>query len=58
MKAKGAAVIVEQLGLMTGADGKFNPKQTVTKAEAATVMMRLVHLQGKTDRTIGEYRRW
>lgn len=58
MKAKGAAVIVHQLGLMTGTDGRFNPQQTVTKAEAATVMMRLVHLQGKTDRMIGEYRRW
>jgi Zn-dependent metalloprotease len=58
MTVKGAVVIVQQLGLMIGTDGNFSPNAKVTRAEAATVMMRLVYLQGKTDRTIGEYSRW
>ena len=34
--------------------GKFNPEKQVTRAEGATVIMRLVELQGKTDVPIGQ----
>lgn len=50
----GAVALVVKLGLLQGQNGKFNPKQTVTKAEVASVMMRLVNLQGKTDQVIGQ----
>jgi hypothetical protein len=49
---KNAVSLVVKLGLMTGADGSFMPKAEVTKAQAATVMMRLVYLQGKLDQPI------
>ncbi|WP_410514201.1 S-layer homology domain-containing protein [Paenibacillus sp. BR2-3] len=51
---KGAIAVAVKLGLLEGANGKFNPQQTVTKAEAAKVIMKLVELQGKTDQTIGQ----
>ncbi|WP_223067347.1 YcdB/YcdC domain-containing protein [Paenibacillus caui] len=51
---KGAVTLVVKLGLMQGRDGHFYPKQTVTKAQAASIMMRLVKLQGKTDQVIGQ----
>jgi len=56
IKAKGAVSIIARLGLMKGLDGKFNPTGQVTKAQAATVLMELVKLQGKTDFPIGQIR--
>nr|WP_245203525.1 S-layer homology domain-containing protein [Ammoniphilus resinae] len=56
IKAKGAVSIITRLGLMKGVDGKFNPSSQVTKAQAATVLMGLVELQGKTDSPIGQIR--
>ncbi len=51
---KGAVALVVKLGLLEGDNGKFNPQQTVTKALAASVIMKLVDLQGKTDQIIGQ----
>lgn len=51
---KGAVAIAIKLGLLAGENGKFNPQQTVTKAQAATVIIKLAELQGKTDQTIGQ----
>ncbi len=51
---KGAVATVIHLGLMEGENGKFNPQQKVTKAQAASVIMKLVEIQGKTDQTIGQ----
>ncbi|MGG6311713.1 YcdB/YcdC domain-containing protein [Paenibacillus macerans] len=50
----GEVAIAVRLGLLQGQSGKFNPQQKVTKAEAASVIMRLVKLQGKTDQPIGQ----
>ncbi|GGH33183.1 YcdB/YcdC domain-containing protein [Paenibacillus segetis] len=50
----GAVALAVKLGLLQGKNGKFNPEQTVTKAEVASVIMRLVKLQGKTDQVIGQ----
>lgn len=50
---KGAVALVVRLGLLQGENGKFNPQQQVTKAQAAAVIMKLVELQGKTDTAIG-----
>jgi hypothetical protein len=52
IREKGAVAIVEKLGLMRGSNGEFKPNQKVTRAEAATVLMRLVYLQGKIDQSI------
>ncbi|AOZ94361.1 hypothetical protein PNBC_04155 [Paenibacillus crassostreae] len=52
---KGAVALTLKLGLLEGENGKFNPQQTITKAQAATVIMKLVTLQGKTDQMIGQY---
>lgn len=51
---KGAVALVVKLGLLKDDNGKFNPQQTVTKALAASVIMKLVELQGKTDQIIGQ----
>ena len=51
---KGAVATVIHLGLMEGENGKFNPQQKVTKAQAASIIMKLVEIQGKTDQTIGQ----
>ncbi|AKG35939.1 S-layer homology domain-containing protein [Paenibacillus durus] len=51
---KGEVAVAVKLGLLQGENGKFNPADTVTKAEAATVMLKLVELQGKTDQAIGQ----
>lgn len=51
---KGAVALVVRLGLLQGENGKFNPQQHVTKAQAAAVIMKLVELQGKTDTAIGQ----
>ncbi|MCL6456563.1 MAG: S-layer homology domain-containing protein, partial [Gorillibacterium sp.] len=54
IKNRGAVAVAVMLGLMQGENGKFNPTQTVSKAQAATVIMKLVELQGKIDQKIGE----
>jgi hypothetical protein len=43
-----------ELGLMQSRDGAFNPLGKLTKAEAASVLMRLVSLQGRLDQLIGQ----
>lgn len=54
IKKKGAVSIVQKLGLLEGMeDGRFHPAGTVTRAQAAVLLMRLVHLQGKVDTPIG-----
>ncbi|OAB44992.1 YcdB/YcdC domain-containing protein [Paenibacillus antarcticus] len=51
---KGAVATIIHLGLMEVENGKFNPQQKVTKAQAATVIMNLFEIQGKTDQPIGQ----
>lgn len=51
---KGAAALSVRLGLLQAENGRFNPQQIVTKAQAASVIMKLVELQGKVDQAIGE----
>jgi hypothetical protein len=53
---KGAVAIAIKLGLLEGENGKFNPQQKVTKAQAASTIMKLVKLQGMTDQSIGQQR--
>lgn len=55
---KGAVAVAVKLGLLKDEGGKFNPEQIVSKAQAATVMMKLVELQGRTDQIIGEQNRF
>lgn len=50
--SKGEVALAMKLGLLQGQNGKFNPQGAVTKADAATVMMQLVKLQGKMDQGI------
>lgn len=52
--SKGEVALAVKLGLLQGQSGSFNPKGTVTRAEAASVIMRLVKLQGKTDQAISQ----
>ncbi|OKP98240.1 S-layer homology domain-containing protein [Paenibacillus sp. P46E] len=54
IKEKGAVALVVKLGLLQGDNGKFNPQQNVTKADIATVLMKLVELQGRVDTGIGQ----
>ncbi|MDB5055644.1 MAG: S-layer protein [Bacilli bacterium] len=49
---KGAVTLVTKLGLLVGIDGAFKPQDKVSKAQAASVIMRLVYLQGKLDQKI------
>ncbi|MFD1772585.1 YcdB/YcdC domain-containing protein [Paenibacillus rhizophilus] len=51
---KGEVAVVVKLGLLQAENGKFNPEGTVTKAQAAAVLLKLVELQGKTDQPIGQ----
>ncbi|WNR47046.1 S-layer homology domain-containing protein [Paenibacillus roseipurpureus] len=51
---KSDVALALELGIMEGSDGAFEPLATVTKAQAAVVLMRLVHLQGKLDQNIGQ----
>ncbi|MED5016400.1 S-layer homology domain-containing protein [Paenibacillus chibensis] len=46
---KGAVELVMKLGLMSTKDGKFEPGKVVTKAEAASFLVLLAHIQGKVD---------
>jgi hypothetical protein len=49
---KGAAAIVFGLEIMNGKGQEFAPKDQVSRAEAAIVIMRMVGLQGKLDMPI------
>ncbi len=49
----GEVAVAVRLGLLQGQNGKFNPQRQVTKAEAASILMRLVKLQGRIDQPIG-----
>lgn len=51
---KGVVTLALRLGLMEGVNGSFLPQQKVTKAQAASTLMKLVEIQGKTDSTIGQ----
>ena len=51
---KGVVVLALRLGLMESENGAFHPQQKVTKAQAASTLMKLVEIQGKTDSTIGQ----
>ncbi|MCM2998884.1 YcdB/YcdC domain-containing protein [Paenibacillus cellulositrophicus] len=53
---KGAVALMLKLGLMDAAGGKFDPAKPVTKAEAATIMVRLAHLQSKVDTPLNQRR--
>lgn len=46
---RGAVALVLKLGLFQPQNGSFNGSGKVTRAEAATVLMRMVELQGKID---------
>ncbi len=52
ISAKEAVYLVSRLGLMNGSGNQFMPKQPVTRAQAAAILMRLVYLQGKTDSSV------
>ncbi|MFD1178328.1 YcdB/YcdC domain-containing protein [Paenibacillus puldeungensis] len=54
IKEPGAVALTVKLGLLEGQNGKFNPQQTVSKADIASVIMKLVNLQGKTDQQINQ----
>ncbi|TXK79855.1 S-layer homology domain-containing protein [Paenibacillus sp. N3.4] len=44
--AKGAVFMIKQIGIVKGRDGnQFAPKETVTRAEAVTVIMNLLHVK-------------
>jgi hypothetical protein len=49
IKHRGEVALVMKLGLLKPTNGRFNGKDTVTRAEAAAVIMRMVELQGKID---------
>ncbi|MNI39678.1 hypothetical protein D3C73_938670 [compost metagenome] len=51
---RGAVALCIKLGLLQGQNGQFNPKGYVTKADAATIIMSLVKLQGKIDQVISQ----
>jgi hypothetical protein len=51
---KSEVSLTVELGLMQSTDGAFKPLGKVTKAEVASVLMRLVSLQGKLDQLIGQ----
>ncbi|OCT13514.1 hypothetical protein A8709_18125 [Paenibacillus pectinilyticus] len=51
---KSDVAMVVDLGIMEGTNGAFEPLAKVSKAQAAIVLMRLAHLQGKLDQTIGQ----
>lgn len=52
VKDRGAVWLAVQLGLFDQTQERFIPTGTVTKAEAASVLMRIVYLQGKLDQPI------
>ncbi|MGN7356709.1 YcdB/YcdC domain-containing protein [Paenibacillus sp. SAF-054] len=51
---KGAVALMLKFGLMEAAGGKFDPAKPVTRAEAATILVRLAHLQGKVDTPLNQ----
>lgn len=54
IKDKGAVALMLKLGLMEATGGKFDPAKPVTRAEAATIMVRLAHLQGNVDTPLNQ----
>ncbi|MCA1296022.1 S-layer homology domain-containing protein [Paenibacillus sp. alder61] len=52
VKHKGEVALSMKLGLLQGQNGRFNPAGKVTRAEAASVIMTLVKLQGKIDQSV------
>ncbi|WP_134702834.1 YcdB/YcdC domain-containing protein [Ammoniphilus sp. YIM 78166] len=42
IKAKGAVAIVSGIGIMNGFDGKFNPAQSMTRAESAVTLFKFL----------------
>ncbi|WP_152395152.1 S-layer homology domain-containing protein [Paenibacillus guangzhouensis] len=52
VQSKGAVALMLKLGVMNTDGGKFHPKSTITRAEAAETIMKLVELQGKIDTEI------
>lgn len=52
IKNQGNVEITQFLGLLPSKDGKFDPKGKVTRAQAASVIMKLVRLQGSIDQSI------
>ncbi|WP_334075804.1 MULTISPECIES: S-layer homology domain-containing protein [Paenibacillus] len=52
IKHKGEVALAIKLGLLQGQNGRFNPAGKVTRAEAASVIMTLVKLQGKMDQSV------
>ncbi|MEC0246715.1 S-layer homology domain-containing protein [Paenibacillus chitinolyticus] len=49
---KADVFLVMKLGLLQDIGGEFRPKDAVTRAQAAIVLMRMAELQGKTDQAI------
>ncbi|WP_314591940.1 S-layer homology domain-containing protein [Paenibacillus terrigena] len=49
---KGVVALMLKLGIMSTDGGKFYPKSTVTRAEAAETIMKLVEIQGRIDSEI------
>ncbi|KHF33357.1 hypothetical protein CM49_04464 [Paenibacillus sp. P1XP2] len=54
IKDKGAVALMLKLGLMEAPGGKFDPAKPVTRAEAATILVRLAHLQGNVDTPLNQ----
>ncbi len=52
IKNKGAVALSLKLGLLQGEAGAFQPQKTVTRADAAVVLMKLVQLQGQLDQNL------
>ncbi|MNZ42032.1 Endo-1,4-beta-xylanase A precursor [compost metagenome] len=51
---RGAVALSLKLGLLQGQNGQINPNGNVTRADAATIIMNLVKLQGKIDQVISQ----
>jgi hypothetical protein len=55
LASRGEAAIVVGLGIMTLSDGSFNPKQEVTKAQAATAFFRYLQKRAELETNRGYY---
>ncbi|WP_151736616.1 YcdB/YcdC domain-containing protein ['Paenibacillus yunnanensis' Narsing Rao et al. 2020] len=53
IKNKGAVALALKLGLLQGEGGAFQPQKTVTRADAAVILMKMAELQGQIDQAIG-----
>lgn len=47
IKAKGHVALIQKLGIMNGADGKFNPEQSLTNAETIVTLLRFLEQKSK-----------